>query len=102
MIIRTLLLLLTAALGAAQVRPVRLEELPAELQQKGWLEEIAQATSQRVRDGEWLLARRHSGLITIANARASVRVSEADACSPDIMKRLQNLAPALVMRCYTG
>jgi len=63
---------------------------------------LAEHTVDRVRDGEWLLARRHSGLITIANARASVRVSEADACSPDIMDRSQNLAPALLMRCYTG
>lgn len=45
--------LLTLAACAAEIRPVRLDELPESLRDSSWLADIERGTAQRLRDGEW-------------------------------------------------
>ncbi|MBL8233603.1 MAG: hypothetical protein JNL98_34220 [Bryobacterales bacterium] len=46
-------ILLTLAACAAEIRPVRLDELPESLRDAAWLADLERSTAERLRDGEW-------------------------------------------------
>lgn len=89
-------LLLLAMLAAAQVRPVRMDELPPSLHRPGWLAEIHQATTQRVRDGEWdhlifyaLQSTRFTTLPPIEPSHSAKTWQQAGRIPDDAARRLQ-------------